>query len=150
MSTFKLRNATPEDCSRILELIKELALYEKAPNEVVVTVEELRKDGFGPNPTWFGVVAELDGKVEGIALCYIRYSTWKGNVLYLEDLIVSEPLRGKGAGKLLFEWCIEETRRRGYRRMAWQVLEWNEPSIEFYKRYGAKLDPEWVNGTIDM
>jgi GNAT superfamily N-acetyltransferase len=151
MSSFTIRAATEADCPRILELVQELAIYEKAPEQVIATVDEIRRDGFGPNPVWFGQVAvDENDTVQGMALCYVRYSTWKGAVLYLEDLIVTEALRGKGAGKKLFEWCIEETKRRGFRRMAWQVLEWNTPSIEFYKRYGAKLDAEWLNATIDV
>lgn len=148
--TFILRHAAKKDCARIRELVLELAAYEKAAHEVVVTVEELEETGFGATPTWFGAVVEYNGRVEGMALCYVRFSTWKGDVLYLEDLVVSEAMRGKGAGKLLFEWCVEETKRRGYRRMAWQVLDWNKPAIAFYEKYGARLDPEWINATIDV
>lgn len=95
-------------------------------------------------------MAEIDGKVEGFALYYIRYSTWKGQCLYLEDFLVTEKLRGKGAGKLLFERIIEEAKEKGFKRMVWQVLEWNEPAINFYKKYNATLDPEWVNGILDF
>ncbi|KAI9016703.1 sortase-like acyltransferase [Hyaloraphidium curvatum] len=149
--SFIVRNAKVEDCERMLELVKELATFEKAPEQVVVTLDEFRDSGFGPNPSWFAFVAESKtGAVEGMALCYVRYSTWKGEVLYLEDLVVTEALRGQGAGKLLFEECIAETKRRGYRRMAWQALEWNTPALEFYAKYGSSFDKEWVNCSIDF
>jgi GNAT superfamily N-acetyltransferase len=143
-----IRRAEKKDCVRLLELIQELADYEKAPLEVTVTLEHFEQSGFGEKPVWWAFVAEMDGKVEGFALYYIRYSTWKGQCLYLEDFLVTEKLRGQGAGKLLFDRVIEEAKERGYNRMVWQVLDWNEPAINFYKKYNATLDPEWVNGTL--
>ncbi len=146
----KIRKAEKKDCFRLLELIKELALYEKAPHEVTVDIEHFKESGFGKNPVWWAFVAEVNGNVEGFALYYIRYSTWKGQCLYLEDILVTEKMRGNGLGKLLFEKVIEETKARNFKRMVWQVLEWNEPAINFYKKYNATLDPEWMNGILDF
>lgn len=147
----KLRTAVREDCKRLLELIQELADYEKAPDEVIVTLEHFEETGFGENPVWWAFVAEDDQQVvQGFALYYIRYSTWKGQCIYLEDLLVTEQMRGKGIGKLLFEAVMNETKNRGFKRMCWQVLDWNEPAINFYKKYNATLDPEWMNGIIDF
>lgn len=146
----QIRRAEKKDCARLLELIQELADYEKAPEEVTVTLDHFEKSGFGENPVWWAFVAEINGKVEGFALYYIRYSTWKGQCLYLEDFLVTEKLRGQGAGKLLFDRIIEEAKEKGFTRMVWQVLEWNEPAINFYKKYNATLDPEWVNGILDF
>jgi GNAT superfamily N-acetyltransferase len=134
----------------MMELIKELALYEKAPQEVTVSFEHFVESGFGANPVWWAFVAEQEGKVIGFALYYIRYSTWKGQRLYLEDLLVTEALRGKGIGSLLFDRLIEECRLKKYSGMVWQVLDWNEPAINFYKKYNANLDPEWVNGSLSF
>ncbi len=145
-----IRRARREDCARLLELIQELANYEKAPDEVTVTLEHFEESGFGEKPVWWAFVAEINGCVEGMALYYIRYSTWKGQCLFLEDFLVTEKLRGHGAGKLLFDRIIEEAKEKGFKRMAWQVLEWNEPAINFYKKYNANLDPEWINGTLDF
>jgi GNAT superfamily N-acetyltransferase len=152
-----IRRAEQKDCPRLLELIKELALYEKAPQEVTVDIEHFEESGFGPNPVWWAFVAAslnpLKGgeeEIYGFALYYIRYSTWKGQCIYLEDLLVTEKMRGKGLGKLLFEKVIEETKARNLKRMVWQVLDWNEPAINFYKKYNATLDPEWMNGILDF
>jgi len=144
-----IRKARKEDCPRILELIHELARYERAPEEVTVTLAEMEDAGFGKHPVWEAFVAEVDGTIQGIALYYIRYSTWKGRRIYLEDLIVTESMRGKGLGKLLFDQVLEEMRTKGYNGMVWQVLEWNEPAINFYKRYQATFDPAWVNVSIN-
>ena len=144
-----IRKAKKEDCPRILELVHELALYEKAPEEVTVTLEEMEDAGFGKNPVWEAYVAEVEGVIQGIALYYIRYSTWKGRRIYLEDLIVTEEMRGQGIGKLLFDKVVEEMKVKNYNGMVWQVLEWNSPAIAFYKKYNANFDPEWVNVTIN-
>ncbi len=143
-----LRVAVKEDCSRLLELINELALFEKAPEEVTVTLEEFIDAGFGEKPVWKTFVAEVDGLIVGFALYYIRYSTWKGCRMYLEDLIVTESWRGKGVGKLLFDRLIIEAREMGFNGMTWQVLDWNEPAIKFYKKYEAALDGAWINGSL--
>lgn len=146
----EIRRAKKEDCPRLLELIQELALYERAPQEVTVTLEHFTESGFGKQPIWWAFVAEENGFIHGFALYYIRYSTWKGQAMYLEDILVTEKSRGKGIGKLLFDQLIEEARARQFKRIVWQVLEWNEPAINFYKKYQANLDPEWWNGSIDL
>lgn len=144
-----IRRALIEDCSRIMELIQELADYEKAPEEVTVTLAHFQESGFGPNPVWWAFVAEVDGRVEGFALYYIRYSTWKGQRMYLEDILVTEKMRGKQLGKLLFDRLIVEAKEKNLKGMVWQVLEWNEPAINFYKKYNASFDGEWINCSIN-
>jgi GNAT superfamily N-acetyltransferase len=141
----KIRKAVKQDCPRILELVKELAAYEKAPDEVTVGYEHFEKSGFGSRPVWWAFVAEVDGKVQGFALFYIRFSTWKGQRMYLEDIVVTEEMRGKGLGRLLFDKLIIEAKRRKLNGMMWQVLDWNEPAINFYKKYDAAFDPDWIN-----
>lgn len=131
-----------------MELIQELADYEKAPEEVTVSLEHFQESGFGPNPVWWAFVAEVDGRVEGFALYYIRYSTWKGQRMYLEDILVTEQMRGKQLGKLLFDQLIVEAKDRNLKGIVWQVLEWNEPAINFYKKYNASFDGEWINCSI--
>lgn len=144
----KLRPASREDLPEVLSLIKELALYEKAPREVTVTLEDLEKDGFGSQPLFEIIVAESPQGIAGIAFFYHAYSTWKGRCIYLEDIIVREPLRGRGIGRLLFDAVIRRCKEVDARRMMWQVLDWNEPAIHFYKKYDAVLDPTWVNGKL--
>ena len=148
---FNIRHAKREDCSAMLELIRELAVYEKAPDEVTVDPLHFEESGFGLNPVWWAFVVEnQEKKVVAFALYYIRYSTWKGQVMYLEDILVTEALRGKGIGKMLIERLIQEAKEKGFKRMTWQVLDWNEPAINFYKKFSAKFDPEWVNVTIEI
>jgi len=144
-----IRRGRKEDLPRALELIKELATYEHAPHEVTNTVELMEHDGFGANPVYGFYVAEQDGGIIGISLYYFRYSTWKGKRLYLEDIIVTEAERGKGAGKMLFDRTLQHALDEGCTGMMWQVLEWNEPAINFYKKYGAKLDDEWTNCSLE-
>ena len=144
----KIRRAIKEDCPRLLELVTELAIYEKAPDEVTVTLDHFIESGFGNNPVWWAFVAEEDGVIHGFALYYIRYSTWKGQAMYLEDIIVTESMRGKKIGKLLFDRLIEEAKEKKLHRIVWQVLEWNEPAINFYKKYNADFDGEWVNCSL--
>ena len=146
----KIRKAVKEDCPRILELVQELAVYERAPKEVTVSYEHFEKSGFGSRPVWWAFVAEVDGVVQGFALFYIRFSTWKGQRMYLEDLIVTEEMRGKGLGKLLFDKFIVEAKKRKLHGIQWQVLEWNEPAINFYKKYDTQVDPDWVNCGITL
>jgi GNAT superfamily N-acetyltransferase len=148
MENIIIRRAIREDCSRLLELIQELADYEKAPDEVTVTLRHFEESGFGSNPVWWAFAAEVDGTVQGFALYYIRYSTWKGQRLYLEDIIVTEKMRCKGIGSKLFDRLIEEGKEKKFSGMVWQVLEWNESAISFYKKYNASFDAEWVNCSI--
>lgn len=143
-----IRFAVKDDCVRLLELIQELAVYEKAPEEVTVTLEEFEQAGFGDNPVWKAFVAEKDGQILGFALYYTRYSTWKGCRLYLEDFIVTEKERGNGIGKLLFDAVVNEAREKGYNGMVWQVLDWNEPAINFYNKYNAALEAGWLNASF--
>ena len=145
-----IRRAERKDCIRLLELIKELAVYERAPEAVTVSLAHFEESGFGPNPVWWALVAETDGRVEGFALYYIRYSTWKGQRMYLEDLIVTEKMRGLGMGKLLFEELVEEAKEKKLNGIVWQVLDWNEPAINFYKKMNASFDPEWLNCAIEL
>lgn len=144
-----IRQGKKQDLHRVLELIRELAEYERAPHEVINTVAKMEEDGFGPNPIYGFYVAERDSKIVGLSLYYWRYSTWKGKRLYLEDIIVTESERGKGAGKLLFDRTMEKALEENCSGMMWQVLEWNEPAINFYKKYGAKLDDEWTNCNLE-
>ncbi len=155
----QIRRAVKEDCPRLLELIHELAAFENSPNEVTVSLEHFEESGFGDNPIWWALVAasprpspegEGVGEVVGFALYYIRYSTWKGQAMYLEDILVTESMRGNKIGKLLFEHLIEEAKAKGLKRIVWQVLEWNESAINFYKKYNAHFDPEWVNCSISV
>jgi GNAT superfamily N-acetyltransferase len=145
-----IRRATEEDCDRLLQLIKELAEYERAPREVTVTPEHFRESGFGNNPVWWAFVAEEKGVIQGFALYYIRYSTWKGKAMYLEDILVTQKERGRGIGKMLFERLFEEAREKGLKRIVWQVLEWNEPAIQFYRKYKTAFDKEWVNCSVEV
>lgn len=145
-----IRPAVKEDCPRLLELVHELAVYERAPHEVTVTLEHFTESGFGPKPVWWAHVADVDGVVVGFALYYIRYSTWKGQRMYLEDIIVTEAWRCKGIGTQLMEVLIEDAKQRGFSGMLWQVLDWNEPAINFYKKFQAKFDPEWVNVSLEL
>ncbi len=150
METVVIRRAEKKDCPRLLELVRELALYERAPEEVTVSPEHFEESGFGPQPVWWAYVAEMDGIVCGFALYYIRFSTWKGQRMYLEDIYITREMRGKGIGKQLFEALVEEARERKLNGIVWQVLEWNEPAINFYKKYHANFDPEWVNCSIHL
>jgi len=144
-----IREGKKADLPRVLELIKELATFEKAGHEVTNTIELMEYDGFGPNPIYGFFVAENESGIVGISLYYWRYSTWKGKRLYLEDIIVTEQVRGKGIGKLLFDRTMQHTLDQNCSGMMWQVLDWNEPAISFYKKYGAKFDGEWLNCTLE-
>lgn len=165
-----------------MELVRELAEYEKAPEQVTVSEEHFEQSGFGDKPVWWAFVAEtvhpeqvdgggrefdrtksdgreLDkkdgdgnrcGRIVGFAIWYIRYSTWKGTRMYLEDLYIEPAMRGRGIGAMLFERLIGEAQRRGLNGMVWQALEWNEPALNFYRKYNARLDDEWVNCSLDF
>jgi len=145
---FTVRKGTLEDVPFVFNLIMELALYEKAPQEVTVTLDELVADGFGDNPIYGLFVAEQGNVIVGIALYYEKFSTWKGRSLFLEDIIVTESKRGNGIGHALFQSVIAVAKERNSARMEWQVLDWNEPAINFYKKYNANLDAEWLNGKL--
>lgn len=147
MSAPLIRTAKRGDEIAIMDLIKGLALYEKALDEVVNTPEQLAIDLFDDN-VCDCYVCEIDGEIRGIALYYTSYSTWKGRCLYLEDIYIEPAYRRLGLGRLLFEKLVETAKIRGVRRMDWQVLDWNEPAIKFYKSIGATLDPEWINGRL--
>jgi len=147
----KVRRAKKDDCQSIMKLINELAVYEKAPEEVTVNFDHFVESGFGENPVWWAFVAEAENQILGFALYYIRYSTWKGQRMYLEDIIVNEPWRGKGIGKLLFDELIKEAKEKKFSGMMWQALEWNEPALHFYKKYeGVYFDSEWVNCSLEL
>lgn len=143
-----IRRAERKDCARLLELVKELAEYERAPDAVTVTPEHFTESGFGEKPVWWAFVAEVNGTVQGFAMYYIRFSTWKGQRMYLEDLLVTESMRGNRIGKMLFDRLIEECKEKGFSAMVWQVLDWNEPAINFYKKYDTVFEPEWVNCSL--
>jgi GNAT superfamily N-acetyltransferase len=145
-----VRKAVKEDCARLLELINELAVFEKAPHEVTVTLDHFVESGFSSNPVWYAFVAEENGVVNAFALYYVRYSTWKGQRMYLEDILVTEQSRGKGIGKMLFDRLIEEAKLKNFKGIVWQVLNWNEPAINFYKKYNTRFDDEWINCSIEM
>ena len=148
---FTIREARKEDCAAMMELVRELAVYERAPNEVTVSLEHFIESGFGANPVWWAHVAETQtGEIGGMALYYIRYSTWKGQRMYLEDIVVKESMRGNGIGQQLMNKLIEVAKEKKFSGMVWQVLDWNEPAINFYKRLGADLDGEWINCSLSF
>ena len=145
------RFARREDTGLILQLIRELADYEKMPDEVTVDLGHFVDSGFGEAPVWWAFVAEENGHIHGFALYFIRYSTWKGQQMYLEDIYVDPPARGKGIGRKLFDRLIEEARERKFNAIKWQALKWNEPAINFYRKYyGAQFDDEWINCGINI
>lgn len=145
----KIRDGVRTDLPQVLKLIKELATYERAANEVITTVEQMERDGFGPKAIYGFFIAENEAGIVGISLFYWRYSTWKGKRLYLEDIIVTESQRGKGIGKLLFDRTVKHALEAGCTGMMWQVLEWNEPALNFYKKYDSRLDREWINCSLE-
>ena len=149
MSAITIRQGVKKDLPRVLELIKELAEFERAPLEVTNTVAMMEEDGFGENPIYGFYVAMYENEIVGLSLYYYRYSTWKGKRLYLEDIIVTESRRGLGIGKLLFDRTIKKSLEDQCNGMTWMALEWNEPALNFYKKYGAKLDPEWITCTLE-
>ena len=145
-----IRKANASDIPSMMKLIIELAVYERAPGEVTNTEQMMLSDGFGDNPLYHAFVAEIDGNVIGFAITYYRYSTWKGRCLYLEDLIVTEEHRKNGIGQKLFDCCIDFGKKNKCKKMIWQVLDWNQPAIDFYNKNNAQLDNGWINGSLDL
>jgi GNAT superfamily N-acetyltransferase len=144
-----IRKGTPDDMPAVLNLIKELAIFEKEPNAVVINVADLLRDGFGESPLFHTFVAEVDNQIIGTALYYYRYSTWKGRTIHLEDLIVKEDKRGSGVGFALYSEIIRQGKRDNVRRIEWNVLDWNTPAIEFYEKSGAKILNDWLVAQMD-
>ncbi len=145
----QIREATEKDCEFILQMIHDLAEYEKAPEEVEITAEQLKKDGFSNNPLYKALITEIDDKPVGMALYYNRYSTWKGRNLYLEDFYVMPEYRGHGLGIMMMKKLAQIAVKTKCYRFEWQCLDWNEPSLKFYKSLGADLDSEWVNCRVE-
>jgi GNAT superfamily N-acetyltransferase len=150
MGNIVIRKAFREDCPRLLELVKGLAEYEKAPEEVTVSLSHFEESGFGDNPVWWAFVAETDEWVCGFSLYYIRYSTWKGQRIYLEDIYVVPEMRGKGIGAMLFDAVMQEGKSGDFSGMMWQALDWNQPALDFYSKYGTRFEEEWVNCSIEF
>ncbi|MDI9255894.1 GNAT family N-acetyltransferase [Flavobacterium sedimenticola] len=138
-----IRKGEKKDMKAVWELIRELAVFEKEPDAVVVTVADLERDGFGDHPLFHTFVAEADNQIVGMALYYYRYSTWKGKTIHLEDLIVTEKMRGTGLGLALYTKIIEQGQKDGVRRIEWNVLDWNKPAVDFYLKSGAKVLDDW-------
>ncbi len=147
---FNIRRAVREDCPAMMGLVNELAAYERAPEEVTVDLAHFMDSGFGERPVWWAFVAEVDGLVVGFALYYIRYSTWKGQRMYLEDLYIKPDYRRMGIGDGFMQVLIEEAKERNFAGIVWQVLDWNELAIGFYKKYPTSFDGEWVNCALNF
>tara|TARA_B100001059_G_scaffold68578_1_gene65447 strand:- start:26771 stop:27211 length:441 start_codon:yes stop_codon:yes gene_type:complete len=145
-----IRKANATDIPSMMKLIVELAIYERAPNEVTNTEQMMLKDGFGDNPLYHAFVADIEGEIIGFAITYYRYSTWKGRCLYLEDLIVTENYRNKGIGQKLFDYCLSFGKKNSCEKIIWQVLDWNQPAINFYNKNNAQLDNSWINGSLSL
>lgn len=152
MNTILIREAQVADAFEMMELIKELAVFEKAAHEVTVEMDHFIESGFGEHPVWWAIVAEdlNSKKVVALALYYIRYSTWKGQRMYLEDIVISEQYRRKGIGTKLMDRLIEIAKEKKLSGMQWQVLDWNQEAIDFYKKYSVKIDDEWLNVSKDL
>ena len=144
-----IRKGTPDDMKAVLSLIQDLAIFEKEPDAVEVTAEDLIRDGFGTVPLFHVFVAEVEKQIVGIALYYYRYSTWKGKTIHLEDLIVKDEMRGKGIGYALYSEIIKQGKKDGVRRIDWHVLDWNTPAVEFYKKSGANVFDDWRLAQMD-
>ena len=138
-----IRKGTPEDMPSVLKLIQELAIFEKEPDAVIITADDLIRDGFSENPLFQTFVAEVENEIVGIALYYYRYSTWKGKTIHLEDLIVNEEKRGIGAGFALYKEVIKQGKRDNVKRIEWNVLDWNTNAINFYEKSGAQVLKNW-------
>ncbi|MAO71921.1 MAG: GNAT family N-acetyltransferase [Flavobacteriales bacterium] len=143
-----IRKGIKKDLPQVLSLIKELAKFENAEHEVTISIDDLKKDGFGKNPFFQFIVAVVDEKIIGLSFYFIRYSTWKGKFLFLEDLIVTEKFRNQGIGSKLFEETIKICKSESMNGMFWQVLDWNKSAIKFYKKYNSNISGEWLNGKL--
>ena len=144
----KIRKAGPSDVPAMMALVHELAAFEKQPEEVKTSEEQLLREGFGDQPAFYALVAETDGSIKGMSVYFYSYSTWKGRSIYIDDIVVTEASRGKGIGRALMEATIAVAKEEGVGKLHWQVLDWNEPAIKFYKKYKPSFDPEWVNCAI--
>ena len=150
MHNIIIRRAKKKDCPRLLEFVNELAKFQQAEKEVTISFKHFEGSGFGENPVWWGFVADVDGEIQGMAIYYIRFSTWKGKQLYLEDLYISEKMRRTGIGTLLFEQLIIEVKEKELNGIAWQVAEWNESAIQFYKKCHADFNPQKIDCYLDL
>lgn len=150
MNDVIIRKGKKEDLNQVLDLIKELALYEKALDQVTISLQDLEQDGFGDHPFYWFIVAETNDKIVGISFYFIRYSTWKGKFLFLEDFVVQEKWRGNGIGAMLFEATTKIALEMNTKGMFWQVLDWNEPAINFYKKYDSIIENDWLNGKLTL
>ncbi len=150
MQNVSIRKATKDDVVDMLNLVKELALFEKAPEQVTITLDEFIQSGFGANPVYWAFIAEVNAQIVGMALCYVRFSTWKGNRCYLEDIIINEKFRNQGLGKQLMDRVIADAKEKKFSGVVWQVLDWNTSALEFYKKYNASLDAEWINCAVNF
>ena len=144
-----IRKGIITDVNEMLRLIIELAIFEREPSAVVISTDDLKRDGFGENPLFYTFIAEINNQIVGMALYYNRYSTWKGKTIHLEDLIVSESARGKGVGMALYKEIIKEGKAQNVRRIEWNVLDWNKPAIDFYEKTGATVLKDWCNVQIN-
>jgi len=143
-----IRKAQASDVTAMMKLVHELAEFEKQPSEVKNTEEQMLREGFSVNPSFFAIVADIDGAVQGMSVYFYSYSTWKGKSIYIDDIIVNEAFRGLGVGRKLMEATIEEARDQNVGKLHWQVLDWNEPAIKFYKKYNPSFDGEWINCAV--
>lgn len=148
MTEITIRTATAKDVPAMMALVRELAEFEQAPDEVANTEAKMIEEGFGQNPAFQAIVTEVDDKVVGMSVFYYSYSTWKGKSIYIDDIIVNEAFRGKGIGSKLMEATILRAKQENVGKLHWQVLDWNEPAIRFYKKYETVFDPEWINCSI--
>jgi GNAT superfamily N-acetyltransferase len=150
MDKINIRRATKEDIGLVRDLVMELAIFEKAPEEVTSSLADYISDGFSDNPLFSANLIYLNDELAGFSLWYYRFSTWKGRRFYLEDLYIKEAYRGKGLGRKLINEAIEEAKRMKCTGMMWQVLDWNQPAIDFYNTLGVKMDAGWLNVHLDL
>ena len=146
--SMKIRQGIKKDLPSVLKLIKELADYENAIDQVTITLEDLQQDGFGSHPWYWFLVAEKEGEIIGLSFYFVRYSTWKGKFLFLEDFVIKEEYRRQGVGSILFEETIKICNKLKLNGMSWQVLDWNQSAINFYKKYNAEIKNDWLNGKL--